>query len=72
MSNIINDSILFSGDTIILRNNKVHPFYWLQNMSTKKQKESIKNLVKNNIGSWIFTAHTGYSNDLKNGISKWI
>lgn len=72
MSYIINDSFLFSGDTLTLRKNKVYPFYWLQNMNTKKQKNTILNLFKNNICKWVFTSHTGYSKDFKNGIKKWI
>ena len=66
MSYIINDSYLFSGDTLTLRKNKVYPFYWLQNMNTRKQKESIKKLFKNNISRWVFTSHTGYSQELEN------
>ena len=46
MSYLVNDSILFSGDTLTIRNGKIKPFFWLQNMNTSLQKESIKKLLK--------------------------
>lgn len=72
MSYIINDTYLFSGDTMTLRWNKLYPFYRLQNMDTKKQRETINRLaeVDNDI-SWVFTAHTGYSDNYKEAIKRW-
>ncbi len=73
MSYIINESYLFSGDTLTLRGNKLYPFYRLQNMDTKKQKETINKLVKANDNiSWVFTSHTGYSSDYKNLVKHWL
>ncbi|MTI70558.1 MAG: MBL fold metallo-hydrolase [Firmicutes bacterium] len=72
MTYIINDSVIFSGDTLTLRKNKVYPFYWLQNMDTKKQKESIIDFIENNDCNWVFTSHTGYSDNFKNGVKNLI
>ncbi|MBZ9687360.1 MBL fold metallo-hydrolase [Clostridium estertheticum] len=60
MSYLVNDSILFSGDTLTIRNSKVKPFFWLQNMNTRLQKESIKKLLKIDTIKLICTGHTGY------------
>lgn len=60
MSYLVNDSILFTGDTLTIRNGKVKPFFWLQNMNTNIQKESIKKLLKIDSIKLICTGHTGY------------
>jgi hydroxyacylglutathione hydrolase len=60
MSYLVNDSILFTGDTLSIRNGKIKPFFWLQNMNTTIQKESIKKLLKIDNIKYIFTGHTGY------------
>ncbi len=73
MSYIINDDILFSGDTLTLRRGMIYPFYWLQNMNTRRQEETIKNLAEKYTNfNWLFTAHTGYSNDYQHSIQRWI
>lgn len=60
MSYLVNDSILFTGDTLSVQNNQIKPFSRLQNMNTKQQKESIKKLLKINNVKLICTGHTGY------------
>ena len=60
MSYLVNDSILFTGDTLTIRNGKVKPFFRLQNMNTRLQKESIKELLKIENIKFICTGHTGY------------
>jgi hydroxyacylglutathione hydrolase len=60
MSYLVNDSILFSGDTLTIRNGKIKPFFWLQNMNTTIQKESIRKLLKIDNIKLICTGHTGY------------
>lgn len=60
MSYLVNDSFLFSGDTLTIRNGEIKPFFRLQNMDTRQQKKSIQKLLKiQNIKS-IYTGHTGY------------
>lgn len=72
MCYIVDGNVMFSGDTFSLRRNKLYPFNKLLNMDTVKQKETINKLanMKNDV-TWIFTAHTGYSNDYKKLIKSW-
>jgi hydroxyacylglutathione hydrolase len=60
MSYQVNDNILFTGDTLTIRNGRIKPFFRLQNMNTSLQKESIKKLLKINNIKLICTGHTGY------------
>ena len=60
MSYLVNDSILFAGDTLTIRNGQIKPFFRLQNMNTSMQKESIKKLSKVDNIKLICTGHTGY------------
>lgn len=60
MSYLVNDSILFTGDTLTIRNGEIKPFFWLQNMNTIVQKESIKKLLKLGGIKLIYTGHTGF------------
>jgi glyoxylase-like metal-dependent hydrolase (beta-lactamase superfamily II) len=46
MSYIVNDSVLFAGDTLLVRRGEVIPFNSFQNMDTRTQKESIKKLME--------------------------
>lgn len=60
MSYLVNDSILFTGDTLTIQNGKIKPFFWFQNMNTTLQKESIKKIMEIDNIKFIFTGHTGY------------
>lgn len=60
MSYLVNDSVLFAGDTLLVRGGKVIPFNRLQNMDTKTQKKSIKKLMEIKGISLICTGHSGY------------
>jgi glyoxylase-like metal-dependent hydrolase (beta-lactamase superfamily II) len=60
MNYLVNDSILFAGDNVSLKNGSMKPFFFLQNMSTKQQKESIKKLLILDSLKLICTGHYGY------------
>lgn len=68
---LINEHILLTGDTIVLRNGKVYPFYSFFNINTKTQKESINKLAKLKDISILCTAHTGYTKDFRDAMEKW-
>ncbi len=68
---LIDDHILFTGDTIVLRNGKVYPFLNFFNISTKTQKESINKLAKLRDISILYTAHTGYTKNFRDAMEKW-
>lgn len=61
MSYLLNDTILFTGDALILKNGKVKPFYPLLNMDNKTLTQSIKKLSNLSNISILITAHTGYT-----------
>ncbi|MCG3219536.1 MAG: MBL fold metallo-hydrolase, partial [Candidatus Heimdallarchaeota archaeon] len=44
MSYLVNEEILFTGDTVFIKGGKIGPFYRMINMDTKMQKESIKKI----------------------------
>jgi hydroxyacylglutathione hydrolase len=45
MSFVVNERVLFSGDTLVLRNGRGHTFYRLFNRDTGMQRESVKRLA---------------------------
>lgn len=59
MSYLVNDHALFTGDTLTVKGNTIKPFFWLQNMNTKKQKDSIKKLSAITSVDLIATGHSG-------------
>lgn len=68
MSYLVNDSLLFLGDAFGLKDGKVDKpnKFFSHDMKVAIQSFSkIKNLPK---AKYIFTAHTGYSNDYNNAI----
>lgn len=60
MSYLVNDTFLFTGDTLTIKKGKIKPFFWLQNMNSKEQKKSIQKLSEINNVKIICTGHTGY------------
>jgi hypothetical protein len=64
-------SVLFTGDTLTLRNGRVHPFYRLLNMDTNTQRESIRKLAGLQNVALLCTAHTGCTTDYTRAIKYW-
>jgi hydroxyacylglutathione hydrolase len=64
MSYIINDSYLFVGDTMSLKNGKADLFNEFFNMDSDTEKESIKKLGTLQNLKYIFTAHYGFTDDV--------
>ncbi len=71
MSYIVNDVYLFTGDTLSLRNNKVHLFNDFFNMDTNQQRKSITKISKLQNVRYIFTAHYGYSDTYQGSFADW-
>lgn len=72
MSYLIDDEILFVGDTFKLVDGKAYhnsPFYC---MDVEKQDESFKKLANLKDVKLVFTAHGGYSNNFEHVMSDWI
>jgi glyoxylase-like metal-dependent hydrolase (beta-lactamase superfamily II) len=71
MSFLVNDRVLFSGDTLALRNGRVHPFYRLFNKDTATQRESIRKLAALQGIDLLCTAHTGCTRDYARAMQSW-
>ena len=71
MSYLINESILFVGDTFKLIENKVYPKRPYINMNTEQQKESIRKLACLENVRLACTAHNGYTKEFENAIGNW-
>lgn len=63
MCYVINDSLLFTGDTMSLKNGKVDVFNEFFNMDTQTERESIRKLASLRKLKYVFTAHHGFSDD---------
>jgi hydroxyacylglutathione hydrolase len=63
LSYLVNDTVLFTGDTLNLQNGLVHTFYRLLSMDAATQRESIKKLARLQNISLLCTAHTGCTTD---------
>lgn len=71
MSYLVNESILFVGDTFKLIGNKVYPKRRYFNMDTERQKESIRKLACLDHVHLACTAHNGYTERFREAISGW-
>ena len=71
MSYLVDESILFVGDTFKLIENRVYPKRRYINMNTEQQKESIRKLAHIDHISIVCTAHNGYTTEFDHAISAW-
>ena len=71
MSYLVDDALLFVGDTFKLINNKVQPKRRYINMDTEQQKESIRKLACLDNIQLVFTAHNGYTEEFQKAIRGW-
>ena len=68
MAYLVNESVLFTGDTLILKNGRVRPFYRLFNMDTLTQRVSIRKLARLENVRLLCTAHTGCTSDFRSAM----
>jgi hydroxyacylglutathione hydrolase len=71
MSFLVNESILFTGDTLVLQNGLVHTFYRLFNMDTAVQRDSIRKLARLENVALLCTAHTGCTKNYARATKYW-
>ena len=71
MSFLVNDSVLFTGDTLKLQNGQVHTFHRLFNIDTAIQRESIEKLAGLQNVALLCTAHTGCTTDYARAMKYW-
>ncbi|MBU2631104.1 MAG: MBL fold metallo-hydrolase, partial [Proteobacteria bacterium] len=68
---LINDTFLFTGDSMGLKNGKTTEFNDLFNMDTQTQKISLKKLADLPAAAYIFTAHYGFTVQGQDPFSTW-
>jgi hydroxyacylglutathione hydrolase len=71
MSFLVNNHVLFSGDTLTLRNGQAHPFYFLVNKDTATQRKAIRKLASLQDIDLLCTAHTGCTRDYARAMQYW-
>ena len=71
MSYLINNSYLFTGDALKLEDGRVTLFYDIFNMDSDEAKTSINKLMNIKEVEYLFTAHTGYSDNYKLLVTQW-
>jgi glyoxylase-like metal-dependent hydrolase (beta-lactamase superfamily II) len=71
MSYLVNESLLFVGDTFKLRDNRVRSLRRYINMDTEQQKESIRKLAHLDHVRLACTAHSGYTKEFNHAIRDW-
>jgi hydroxyacylglutathione hydrolase len=71
MSFLVNDGVLFTGDTLVLQNGHVHTFYRFFNMDTATQRQSIRKLAALENVALLCTAHTGCTRDYAHTVKYW-
>jgi len=68
---LVDDRVLFTGDTLALQNGLVRPFYRLFNTDTAVQQESIRKLARLENVALLCTAHTGCTADYAGAMRHW-
>ena len=71
MSFLVNDSVLFTGDTLKLQNGQVYTFHRLFNIDTATPRESIEKLAGLQNVALLCTAHTGCTTDYARAMKYW-
>ena len=71
MSFLVNDHVLFTGDTLALRNGQAYTFCRLFNKDTAMQRESIRKLASLSGINLLCTAHTGCTSEYVRAMQCW-
>ena len=71
MSYLINESILFVGDTFKLVDDNVYPKRRMFNMDSQQQQESIRKLACLEDVRLAYTAHNGYTKEFNEAMKEW-
>jgi glyoxylase-like metal-dependent hydrolase (beta-lactamase superfamily II) len=68
---LVNDTFLFTGDTMGIKNGEVIPFNDIFNMDTSRQRKSITRLAALPGVDYIFTAHYGIIDSPETAFRNW-
>lgn len=72
MSYLINETILITGDLLILKNDRVMPFYHPWNQNHQQLTESIQKITHLDGIELLCTSHCRYTANFKEAIQDWI
>ena len=68
---LINDEVLCTGDTLVLKDGRLEPFYRTWNMNHEMVAQSIRKLAALENVSVLCTGHTKCSCDFENAMRQW-
>ena len=68
---LVNDTLLFTGDALRLKQGKVDKFYNFFNMDTETAIQSINKIIHIPGVRYIFTAHNGFTDNWNDAIKDW-
>jgi hydroxyacylglutathione hydrolase len=68
---VINDTYLFTGDALSLKENRIDLFPKFINKNARRARKSMNKLTELNTVKYIFTGHYGYTDDYVDAVSEW-
>jgi len=71
MSYLVNEALLFTGDTFKLVDHKARPTRRYLNLDTEQQIRSIRKLAKLDTVQMACTAHSGYTTEFNQAMADW-
>jgi len=71
MCYLINDTWLFTGDSMSIKNGKVKEFNKIFNMDTQIQQKSLEKLADLPGVEYLFTAHYGFTDEFQRVFENW-
>ncbi|OHD12047.1 MAG: hypothetical protein A2086_04150 [Spirochaetes bacterium GWD1_27_9] len=71
MAYVLNDNILFTGDALLLKDNKVTNFPKFYTIDMETHKNSIKKIAGFENIKYLFTAHSGFTDNFNEAIKDW-
>ncbi len=71
LSYLVNDTILFTGDLLLLKDDKIIPFYYIWNMDHEIDKESIRRTARLKGVEIVCTAHSKCAFDFNTIAEDW-
>ncbi len=71
MCYLVNNTYLFTGDSMGIKNGKIIEFNKIFNMDTQTQEKSLKKLADLPGVEYLFTAHYGFTDEFQRAFGNW-
>jgi glyoxylase-like metal-dependent hydrolase (beta-lactamase superfamily II) len=72
MSYLVDDRVLFAGDTLTLSDGRIVPFLRVMNMDSAREEESIRKLASLEGVELLCTGHSGCAQDWERAVEPWL